>query len=140
MTPQDLAKSGSEDAEQTALFSWVRDRINEDSDYWGCLEWMFAIPNGGSRGGDKKSAMIVGGKLKATGVKAGVSDIFIPVPAHNLCGLFIEMKKSKLNGGGTVSPKQQEFGNWVQQMGYGFCVCYGWEEAAAVITQWLSPP
>lgn len=137
MTPDQVAKSGTEDAEQAAVFAWIREQINEGRQGYEDLEWAFAIPNGGSRGSTKDHAMAVGARLKATGVKAGVSDIFLPIPAHNLCGLFIEMKKDKLNGGGSVSPKQQEFGTWVQTKGYGFCVCYGWVEAVTVIEQWM---
>lgn len=98
------------------------------------LKWVFAIANGGSRGNDKRSAMIVGAQMKAEGVKPGVSDLMVPIPKHQLCGLFIEMKRAD---GGTVSPMQKEFGAFVRSQGYGFCVCYGWIEAAEAIMRWL---
>lgn len=140
MTPEQLAKSGSEDSEQTAVFAWIRQQINEGREGYALLEWAFAIPNGGSRGSSKAHAMAVGGRLKATGVKAGVSDIFIPIPRHNLCGLFIEMKKAPEFGGrvGDASPKQIEFGEAMMSAGYGFVICCGWREAVAVIEQWMS--
>lgn len=137
MSPEQCAKSGSEDAEQTALFCHIQNMMNANPIRYNCLAWAFAVPNGGSRGSTKKDAMIVGARLKATGVKAGVSDIFIPEPRHKLHGLFIEMKKSHDQGGGEVSDKQKEFGGWVQRRGYGFCVCYGWVQAWGVIEQWL---
>lgn len=139
MSPEQCAKSGTEDGEQTAIFCWIREQINAGREGYEELEWAFAIPNGGSRGSAKKDAMIVGARLKATGVKAGVSDIFIPIPRHNLAGLFIELKKSPEHGGkvGDASPKQLEFGEAMMSRGYGFVICCGWQEAVSVIEQWM---
>ena len=154
-SPWQLASSGTEHGEQAALFCWLHVAANygftkacdvrsftekgfvqqgsivaiED------LKWVFAIANGGSRGSDKRSAMIVGAQMKAEGVKPGVSDLFVPIPMQRLHGLFIEMKRAD---GGTVSPMQKEFGGFVHRQGYGFCVCYGWIEAAQVIMRWMS--
>lgn len=138
MTPFDCAKSGTEDAEQTALFCWAQEQILAGG-RGAVLKYMFAIPNGGSRGGTKSQAMAVGGRLKATGVKAGVADVFLPVPRHDMHGLFIEMKKSPEHGGKPkdASQLQVDFGQAMMDQGYGFCVCCGWVEAAAVITQYL---
>ena len=83
-TPESLAKAGSEHAEQTALFCWAA--LPEVRAEYPVLELMFAIPNGGERN------KIVAGNLKAEGVKAGVLDIFLPVPSKGWHGLFIEMK------------------------------------------------
>ena len=135
MQPEALAKSGSEDGEQAALFCWARNEINAGRHLM--LEWMFAIPNGGSRGSNKADAMAVGGRLKATGVKAGVSDIFLPWPIHNANGLFIEMKRAD-GKPSDVSKAQREFGEAMQANGYGFVVCYGWEQARDVILMYLS--
>jgi hypothetical protein len=135
MEPSQLAKSGTEDGEQMALFCWARNEMNEGR--YPMLEWMFAIPNGGSRGSTKDHAMAVGARLKATGVKAGVSDIFLPWPLHNCNGLFIEMKRA--NGKPSdVKPEQKLFGEEMQRRGYGFVVCYGWEQARDVLEQYLS--
>jgi len=140
MKPEQLAKSGTEDGEQMALFCWARQLINEYPETFACLEWMFAIPNGGSRGGNKQQAMAVGGKLKATGVKKGVADVMLPVGAHGLNGLFIEMKKAPEFGGkqGDASPEQRAFIVAMRANNYGACVCCGWREAAKVILQWLN--
>jgi hypothetical protein len=59
----------------------------------GCaLEWMHAIPNGGTRGGDKRSASIAGANMKAEGAKAGVSDLHLPVARQGYQSFYIEMK------------------------------------------------
>ncbi|CAK9250002.1 unnamed protein product [Sphagnum jensenii] len=84
MTPDDVAKSGTEEAEQTALFCWAA--MPETSNKYPCLASMFAIPNGGKR--DKVTA----GKMRAAGVKAGVWDVFIPYAVGNYHGLWIELK------------------------------------------------
>jgi hypothetical protein len=130
ITPEILARSGTEDAEQAALFCWAGDQIA--SGRFEVLQMMHAIANGGKR--DIRTAV----RLKATGVKAGVSDIFLPVSRHGVHGLYIEMKKSKANGGGRVSDEQKQWGADVLREGYGFCVCYGWQEAASVLEQYLS--
>jgi len=140
MSPEQLAKSGSEDGEQAAVFCWVREQIQMGRADYHLLEWaFFAIPNGGSRGSTKAHAMRVGARLKATGVKAGVSDMALMIPRHNLHGLFIELKKSPTFGGKPTdaSPKQLEFGEAMLELGYGFCVCCGWVEAVRVIEEWM---
>lgn len=102
MTPDELAKSGSEHGHQRALFAWAAmaevygfavawddrayltangraDAIAEADAKFNTnpvaeLRWMHAIPNGGLR--DKATA----GKLKAEGVKRGIPDVFLPLP------------------------------------------------------------
>lgn len=120
MTPEQIAKGGSEHAHQAALFCWAAS--------YPALRWMFAIPNGGSR--DK----ITAGKLKAEGVKAGVADVFLPVPKNGFHGLWIEMKKPE---DGKPSDKQLEFRDAMLTNGYGHCICYGWEEAASIIKLYM---
>lgn len=123
-----------------ALFCWARNMINTGDERYKVLEWMFAIPNGGKRGDSKTSAMIAGGKLKATGVKTGVSDIFLPVPRHGVAGLFIEMKRAPAHGGrrSDASKEQEAFGAFVLQNGFGFVVTLGWEAAREIIERYLS--
>lgn len=155
ISPWALATNGSEHAEQSALFCWlsIAERFgiqcaNEPACYTvkGAadafrpsvaipeLKWVFAIPNGGSRGDSKSSAMMQGALMKAEGVKSGVSDIFVPIARHGLHGLFIEMKRAD---GGTLSAQQIAFGAAMKGQGYGFVCCHGWIEAANCIIAWL---
>lgn len=129
MRPQQIEKT-TEHSSQAALFCWAA--LNRHA----CppLADMFAIPNGGSRGDTKESARIVGGNLKAEGVKAGVSDVLLPEPVGNRHGLFIEMKRKD---GGTESKEQRAFGTAMQAKGYGYAVCHGWESAARTIMDYL---
>jgi hypothetical protein len=125
-TPTSLAKSHTEEAEQTALFCWAS--LPETQAQFPQLKWMFAIPNGGLR--DR----ITAGKLKAAGVKAGVWDIFLPVAIGSYHGLFIEMKVGK----NTLTPEQQSFRDYLWTHGYGYTVCYSWEQAKNAIISYLT--
>ena len=105
--------------EQAAYFEWAA--------YVPQLKWAHAIPNGGRR--DKIEAA----NLKRQGVKAGVSDIFIPVPCGGFHGLYIELKVGK----NKPSEKQTEFQKDMLKAGYLTAVCYGAEEAIEVTKKYL---
>ena len=166
MTPAQLAKD-SESSQQIALFAWCAiamnygfDIANKVSDEGALayknfvpqevkelavpeLKWIHHIPNGGSRGNDVRSQQIRGAKLKAEGVRSGVSDIFLPVKRGQCSGLYIEMKKpslkpKRLTSKGGCSDEQIEFGAFAQQQGFGFVVCYTWIEARNVIIAYIN--
>lgn len=126
----------TEHSHQVALFAWAA--LPPVAEAFPELErGLFAIPNGGSRGDTQQSRSIEGGKMKAEGAKAGVSDMMLAVPKGGCHGLFIELKKLKAKGVGP-SDEQTKFGNFVQNQGYGFIVCYGWRDARDIIIQYLS--
>lgn len=112
-----------EDAEQTTLFKWA---AVQSGKYPG-LSLMFHIPNGGKR--DAREAA----RFKAMGVKPGVPDIFLPVAHGGFHGLFIELKAP----GGRVSRFQDGYISELREQGYRVEVCFGWEDAAAVVIQYL---
>lgn len=116
------------------------------------LDLLFHIPNGGGR--SKREA----GILKAMGVKAGVSDLFLPVPRivdcridpatdggiamfdmsgqclfRAMAGLWIEMKCD----GGRASEEQLKWIYAMRSMGYEAKVCTGWQEAVEAIKGYL---
>ena len=142
MKPEDIAKQGSETAHQVALFCWAAQELAAGR--YKELVLLHHIPNGGSR--HKAEAAT----LKAAGVKAGVLDLFLPVPkwhvdngvrtALQACGLYIEMKapteRNKRNGG--LSDQQVLFGNAVADNGYAVACCYTWEEARDTLLAYLS--
>lgn len=138
MKPEQIAKE-SEASHQVALFAWVALNVKR----WPELKWLHHIPNGGSRGDDAKGRAIRGGQLKAQGVRTGVADIFLPVRRAAWSGLYIEMKKPsekpKREGSkGGVSEDQAEFGSFVISQGFGWCVCYSWEEAKNILENYLT--
>lgn len=175
MTPDKLSKSGSEHGHQVALFAFLAVarnhgfkvawewadtgelKKNEEQDpFVHALEWIHAIPNGGSRGDDAKSRSIRGGQMKAEGVRQGVADIFLPWPIFETyyteeaegvervkwCGLYVEMKKPSMkpkneNSKGGLSNEQSVFGTYCNRNSYGWVLCYSWREAAEVIQRYI---
>lgn len=105
-----------EDKEQIALFTWIRLMATKHPQ----LHSIYHCPNGGHR--DIRTAA----KFKAMGVRAGVWDVFVPVP---LPGLYIEMKAGK----GRLTPAQVAFREELEPAGYRFVVAYSWHDAAQAI-------
>ena len=91
------------------------------------LNLMFHIPNGGKRNAQEAA------RFKQMGVKAGVPDIFLPVPRGGFHGLWIELKAPK----GKTSAVQDAFLGELDKQGYKTAVCYGWEMAAKVLKEYL---
>lgn len=115
----------TEAEEQTLLFRWAelaRGKYPE-------LEMLFHVPNGGSRN------QIEAARLKAQGVKAGVPDIWLPVPRGKYHGLVIELKRLK---GGRTSREQVQWITSLNVHGYKAVVCRGWIEARAEIERYLA--
>lgn len=139
ITPEDLAKSGTEDGHQAAVFCWSASMWAQ----YPQLKWLHAIPNGGSRHIAEATKMV------AAGTRSGVWDIFLPAPMRQRYdsvapdgswhGLYIEMKelerRNHKNGG--LSEDQITFGRYAEEMGYFCAVCYTWEEARDVILKYL---
>jgi len=91
---------------------------------------VFAIPNGGFRN------KLTAARLKAEGVLAGASDLFVSEPRLGYHGLYVEMKRTR---GGRVSPKQAKFGKRALARGYAAIVCAGGARSAlATIEAYLA--
>lgn len=126
LDPAAYAATGDEHSHQTAVFMWAAIAGMNCPE----LRLMFAIPNGGERN------PIVAARLKAEGVKSGVPDVMLPVPRRNFAGLFIEMKKLK-GKGSRVDPNQTVWHEQLLKQYYHVQVCWGWEEARAVLCWYL---
>jgi hypothetical protein len=111
----------TEHQEQVITIKWFRLQYPKLSN---CL---WAIPNGGVR--NIGTAI----KLKSEGVLAGVPDLFLMIPKNGFHGLFIEMKIK----GGKLQPNQKEFMKLANALAYKSVVCYGFEEAKNVISDYL---
>jgi hypothetical protein len=151
MTPEQLAKNGSEHGHQCALFAWVNiasrygvEAANDDRCYakggqdyaqgtYGAahalpvLNELYAIPNGGQRHG------AVAAKLKAEGVKAGTPDLHLPVARGWFHSLYIEMKRA----GGKVSPEQLDRIARLRANGNKCHVCFSWLDAVVLILEYI---
>lgn len=130
-SPEKYALSGTEEAEQIALFMWAS--LPEIILKYPELKWLFAIPNGGFR--HKATAA----RLVAAGVKSGVPDTFLPIKRGKYAGLFIEMKRRRMGNrsAGTTTDKQDVWIEFLLTQSYGACVCYGWEHARDMLIGYL---
>lgn len=112
-----------ESEEQVCLFQWT-----EYAKYkYPELALLHHIPNGGKR--DAITAAI----MKREGVKAGVSDLFLPVARHGYHGLYIELKALD----GKLSSNQKWWIEETAKQGYKSMTCWGWEEAKSEIVSYL---
>lgn len=112
-----------ESSEQVSLFEWCEYSLRK----YPQLSLLFHVPNGGFR------SAATAGRMKAEGVKAGVPDLCLPVARGGYHGLFIEMKAGK----NKPTELQKKWLTDLQEQGYLTAVCYGWEEAARLLTDYL---
>jgi hypothetical protein len=114
----------SEQSDQEALFQWAAyntARLPE-------LALLFHVPNGGKRD------PVTAARLKSQGVKPGIPDLWLPVAWLGFHGLVIELKVS----GGRLSTAQSWWLDALRGQGYRVEVCYGWQDAAAVLETYLT--
>ena len=108
---------------QIALFVWAKLMQAQHPE----LSLLHAIGNGGKRN------LIEAVRMKREGVKAGVSDVFLPVARGKFHGLYIELKVK----GGKLSDDQKWWLSETTKQGYHSVVCVGWVEASEVIKRYL---
>jgi hypothetical protein len=114
----------SEHTEQVALFNWCKSMEGSHPQ----LALLFSIPNGGKR------HLGTAVKLKASGTKSGVPDIFLPVAnRHGKHGLWIELKVGK----NKPTKNQQHWLRELEAEGYATALCYGFKEARNTIVKYL---
>jgi hypothetical protein len=89
--------------------------------------WFHSIPNGENRD------LITAARLKATGLKSGVADTFLPEPRGVYHGLYVELKTPT----GRLSDKQKEFIAAMRQRGYCVVVLDTLEAFRALISEYL---
>ncbi len=107
-------------------------------------DYLIHIPNGGARSSAREGA-----NLKAMGVKAGVSDLFLVYPKGRVkvdivsevkyCGLWIELKRqikaygSQAAAYRAVTKSQSKWLDSVEDVGYLSEVAYGADQAIKII-------
>ena len=131
-------RQNKEDSHQITLMNWSRvvrlpdlPNVKPNS---RLIDYLFHIPNGGKRG--KIEAAI----FKKMGTKAGVSDLFLPIPMDGKAGLWIELK-APYNSTTEKNYPTQAQKTWLGLMalaGFKTAVCYGWFEAREVINNYLN--
>lgn len=125
-TKRDATERGcpTEHQEQVAVIHWWRRACGT----YGVPESaLFAIPNGGSRGG------IEAARLKSEGVRSGVPDLFLSVPRGGLAGFFIEMKALD----GRASPEQTDWITSARLRGYHADIIKGADDAIKAIREYM---
>lgn len=123
-----------EDDHQKALITWAKFQRIKSGKFSGhkIIDYLFAIPNGGRRNAREAA------RLKAQGVKAGVSDLMLAIPSKEHHGLWIEMKKPIVKG--KVPPTSEHQKTWIERMlfaGFEAKICYGFDQAKATIEEYL---
>lgn len=113
----------SEEEEQAAVIAWAQLQAAA----WPALRNLYHVPNEGKRG------RAAAGMAKAAGLKPGVPDLVLDVPAGIYHGLRIEMK---------VHPNRptKDQKDWLQRLqgaGYLAAVCYSAEAARGLITRYI---
>lgn len=91
------------------------------------LLMLFAVPNGGHR------HAAVAAKMRAEGVRPGVSDYLALVPRRGYHGLAIELKSAT----GTASEEQREFIWRAKMNGYRAEIARGWVEAWRIVCEYF---
>ena len=123
MTTHRKHRRDEEHQHQVALFDWARMAAQTIP----VLDLLYAIPNGGAR------SAVVGARLKAEGVKAGMQDVCLPVPRSHWASLYVELKTKD----GKVSKEQLDKMAALERAGNLVAVCRGWLEARKTILEYL---
>lgn len=127
----------SEDDDQIAIIEW--------SKYIPILrDYLIHIPNGGSRAkkeitlksGKKIKISLEANRLKLMGVRAGVSDLFLPYPNKKYHGLWVELKRNGLKEN-AVSKEQLDWIDKMRSAGYQAIIAFGCDEAIAIFEIYL---
>ena len=113
----------SEFTDQCAVMQWARMNAVRHPE----LRWLNASLNG------VPLYPRVASRMKAAGMTAGVSDLFLPVARGSYGGLFVELKV----GRNKPSEDQLEFIEFVQKQNYRAVVVYGVKQAVNVIAEYL---
>ena len=111
----------TEDNEQRQLIQWAK-TIPEG-------QFLYHIPN------ENAAGQKWGIRNKQLGVRSGVPDLCLPIPAGGYHGMYIEMKTKS----GTTSEQQDRWLSALNAFGYRAVVCHGWEEARDAIIGYLEP-
>ena len=115
----------SESEHQMAVMAWAEAQAKAGR---VALRLLHHIPNGEQR------TKLAGIKLKQMGVKAGIPDLFLPVPIGIWHGLYIEMKA----GTGAPSVAQRWWLAELTKQGYRTYVARGHQDAKDAIDRYLA--
>ena len=116
----------SENQHQMLVVKWSQQK--EIRTKWPELKLLYHIPN------ERFCTPQQGKNLQRMGVKRGVPDLCLPVPRGDYHGLYIEMKTEV----GAATQDQKWWGEQLNEQGYMWSVCQGWEEATGLLESYLN--
>lgn len=114
-----MARSLAEHGMQVAVIHWAQ----LQAAVLHPLRLLYAIPNGGKR------PLRVGLEMKREGLRKGVLDLNLPVPARGFVGLWVEMKTAT----GVLSTDQKWWREQLRAAGHDVQVCRSIESAIALL-------
>jgi len=115
-------KKNEESQLQIDCINWYRHEYPQHANL------LFSIPNGGLR--SYKTART----MKAEGIRAGVSDLFLMLSHPRYNGLWIEMKSDK----GILSAEQKDFHQDAISNGFDIAVCRSMDEFKKTIKNYFA--
>ena len=92
------------------------------------LKFLYHIEN------ERKCTPQQGAERKRMGIKDGVPDLHLPVPAGQYHGLYIEMKAMD----GKPDEDQLWWIDHLKENGYACRICYCWQQATEVLVWYLN--
>lgn len=117
-------RGNAELLEQEALIQWAALTVIKG---YRVGDYLVHVPNEGKRGPKAAS------EFKRAGGRAGYPDLILDVPSGQWHGLRIEMKAK----GGKPTSKQLEWIERLRAVGYRAEVCYGFDSAKKLISEYL---
>lgn len=110
--------------EQAMLVQWLS--VHPD---WRDVPW-FAVPNG-----LRSSSRVAAARAKAEGMRAGVPDLVVPLVAHGMPGLYVELK-APYPEEWKISPAQRAMQQALAAQGYVVAVARGFVDAKLALEQY----
>lgn len=122
-----------ESSEQQALMVRLNGEKQRGTILAPVYDAIYHVPNGGVR--DYKTSK----EMKAQGVKAGVSDLVLPIARGGYFGLYIEFKASRPHNS-SITDIQREYLAMVEHNGYAATYAVGKDEAIEILVNYMSMP
>ena len=120
------------------LFGYKYRELLIEIDKLGFVAPIFSVPNSGfgilaGKEKDKNLIYRVISYLRKEGLRSGVPDLVLPVPACGYHGLFIELKQGK----NKPSDNQLRWHILLSYLGYRVVVCYSKADAINLIIEYM---
>ena len=113
---------------QKACVTWF------DYQYPQFKNLLFAVPNGASLAGNNLQRMKQAARLKAEGMRPGVSDLILMIPSKGYHGFAIEMKYGK----NKASKAQLDWLKGIEGQGYKSEIVYTKERFIEIVSDYLN--